>query len=504
MTDNSKRQASQTYARQTSETYARHASHLMAFMMLLVMALLASCDKHEPDYMCVIPADATSVVSVDMKSIAEKSNLAESPILAFARKYAGILLNDKTKQQLDAIIDDPSLTGLDFSVPVYLFQTPNHYVGLTIKVGDDSMLEEFLGVLEKQNICSAVKSHDDLQWTTIMGEFNMVFDDDALLIMMPLEGPGETDLMLALMQMPYEESFAASAGAEKIQKLSSGDVGAYFNLAAMPSKILEQIKPMIPAGVKYSDVQVVAGLEFIKGEADLKMQLFSDNSKAQKLIDEAADAFQPVDGNYLGIIPEGNKMWLSMGLEGDKALEQLKKIPQLQEKILALNMGIDFDNIVRAIDGDVLVVADSDGKITLTACLGNTDFTDDIDYWMQSAKEYGIDFRRYDDEQFKISAEGQDVYFAVHDKDLYISEVPYWLGGYKEKENLLKNDIVGRKMFALIDPGLKFMPFNKVIVSVDDDMEITVRVQTQNVADNVLKEILNSATKSVTKGLKLF
>ena len=472
---------------------------LFVAMAMVLSLVMVSCSEKQPDYVAVIPKDATAVVSVDMKSIAEKSNLAESPILSFARKYAGMLLNDKTKQQLDAIIDDPSLTGLDFSVPVYLFQTPNHCVGLTIKVGDGSLLEEFLGVLENQKICSAVKSHDDLQWVNI-DDINMAFDDDALLIMMSLEGQSVPDLMLALMQMPYEESFAASAGAEKIQKLNCGDIEAYFNLAGMPNDFVKQIEPMMPAGVQYSEVQMVAGLDFLKGEADLKMQLFSDNKKVQKLLDEAADAFPPVDGTYAGIIPEDNKVWMTLGMEGDKALEQLKRIPQLKEKILALNMGVDFDNIVRAIDGDALIVADSDNKITLVARLGNTDFTKDIDYWMKSAKEYGIDFRRYDDEQFKISAEGHDVYFAVHGKDLYISEVPYWLGGYKEKENLLKDDIVGKKMFTLIDPGFQLMPFNKVIVSVDEDMEITVRVQTQNVMDNVLKEILNSATK----GLKLF
>lgn len=476
---------------------------LLVALAMVLSLVMTSCSEKQPDYVTVIPKDATAVVSVDMKNVAEKANLAQSPLLSFARKSVGLFLNEKTKQQLDAVIDDPSLTGLDFSAPVYLFQTPNHCVGLTIKVGDDSMVEECLGVLAKQNICSAVKSHDGLQWTTIMGEINVAFDDDAMLIMAQIEdrkaGSANSleDMMLMLMQLPYEESFAATDAGEKIRKLNCEDVDAYFNLAAMPSEIIEQIEPMMPAGVKYSEVQVVAGLEFLKGEADFKMQLLSNNDKVQKLIDEAADAFQPVDGTYLGIIPEGNKMWLSMGLKGDKALAQLKKIPQLKEKIFALNMGIDFDNIVRAIDGDALVIADSDGKITLTARLGNTDFTKDIDYWMQSAREYGIEFRRYDDEQFKISAEGQDIYFAVHDDDIYLSEVPYWLGHYPEKANLLKDEIVGKKMFALIDPGLQLAPFNKVIVTVDGEMVVTVRVQTQNVVDNVLKEIL----KKVTDGL---
>lgn len=476
---------------------------LFVALAMVLSLVMASCSEKQPDYVTVIPKDATAVVSVDMKNVAEKANLAQSPLLSFARKSVGLFLNEKTKQQLDAVIDDPSLTGLDFSAPVYLFQTPNHCVGLTIKVGDDSMVEECLGVLAKQNICSAVKSHDGLQWTTIMDEINVAFDDDAMLIMAQIEdrkaGSANSleDMMLMLMQLPYEESFAATDAGEKIRKLNCEDVDAYFNLAAMPSEIIEQIEPMMPAGVKYSEVQVVAGLEFLKGEADFKMQLLSNNDKVQKLIDEAADAFQPVDGTYLGIIPEGNKMWLSMGLKGDKALTQLKKIPQLKEKIFALNMGIDFDNIVRAIDGDALVIADSDGKITLTARLGNTDFTKDIDYWMQSAREYGIEFRRYDDEQFKISAEGQDIYFAVHDDDIYLSEVPYWLGHYPEKANLLKDEIVGKKMFALIDPGLQLAPFNKVIVTVDGEMVVTVRVQTQNVVDNVLKEIL----KKVADGL---
>lgn len=476
---------------------------LFVALAMVLSLVMTSCSEKQPDYVTVIPKDATAVVSVDMKNVAEKANLAQSPLLSFARKSVGLFLNEKTKQQLDAVIDDPSLTGLDFSAPVYLFQTPNHCVGLTIKVGDDAMVEECLGVLAKQNICSAVKSHDGLQWTTIMDEINVAFDDDAMLIMAQIEdrkaGSANSleDMMLMLMQLPYEESFAATDAGEKIRKLNCEDVDAYFNLAAMPSEIIEQIEPMMPAGVKYSEVQVVAGLEFLKGEADFKMQLLSNNDKVQKLIDEAADAFQPVDGTYLGIIPEGNKMWLSMGLKGDKALAQLKKIPQLKEKIFALNMGIDFDNIVRAIDGDALVIADSDGKITLTARLGNTDFTKDIDYWMQSAREYGIEFRRYDDEQFKISAEGQDIYFAVHDDDIYLSEVPYWLGHYPEKANLLKDEIVGKKMFALIDPGLQLAPFNKVIVTVDGEMVVTVRVQTQNVVDNVLKEIL----KNVTDGL---
>ena len=94
------------------------------FLPLLLLLVLVSCSKNE--YVNLIPKDASFVLSVDVKSIAEKSDFTNSPLypqfLDLVKGSAG-----SSAAVAQQYIDDPAKMGIDFREPVYLFQSADMY-----------------------------------------------------------------------------------------------------------------------------------------------------------------------------------------------------------------------------------------------------------------------------------------------------------------------------------------------------------------------------------------
>ena len=467
-------------------------------LLLIVAMWFSSCSDNQPDYIGVIPSDATAVAAIDLQSLAQKSDFAHSPLLTMGKKAAQLLIDKETQQKIDALIDDPSLTGIDIKAPVYAFQTPNHFVGITMRIDDSSAFEEFVNGLSSQNLCSAVKEHDGLKWSALFDDINFTFDDNTLLMMQKFDGINSmssekaTDMMLALMQLPTEESIVSTDKFKNISKLEYKDMQAYFNLAAAPEVIASQIKDYIPSGISHQDIEMVIGVEFNNGEADAAIQLFSSKPKVQGILDDFTHSFKSVSGDFINILPDNTRLWMTMGLNGEQAITQLKKIDKVKDMLMAINLGIDIDNIIRAIDGDALVMVSTDDKTTLLATLGNTNFMNDISYWMESAREYGIKFSPCGNNQYCIQADGRTFYFAVNDKQLYIGEEQFTseLFNTAKHDNLLKDEIVGKNLFVHIDPHSQFGIINKVIVTADESGKLSLRAQTPNIKQNILYQLI--------------
>ena len=481
------------------------------YVILALIFMLSACTNNEKNYTTVIPKDATLVVKANMKNLVEKSDLSNSPIIAMAKQSLGVLMGKDAKKHVEDIMNDPSLTGLNFDLPVYLFQTKNNYTGLSICVDDESLLDEFLNALSGQNICTKVKERDGLKCCKLLDDINVAYDDNTLLLLVRVEDKGisstQNDGAVIQQLFDYNEdnSFIMSENAKKMNDMNCEDFQIYSNLAAIPSQYIEDYKSLLPAGVNYSDVNVIFGVDFLKGSVSVKTLLCGNNAKAQKIIDDGYDSFKPIQGTYLSNIPKNNKTWICFGSNGKKGLEQIKKFPAVKEMLTALNLGIDADNIIRAIDGDVLLLSSKsadksetyddvlkEADFSLVANLKNSDFMKDMDYWMESSKEYGVNIVPFKD-QYKLRIEDKDYYMDVKKNNLYFGTIPSSL---KDFITSIKNDkdVVGKYIYAQINLKEQVDFIDKVTISSSGVGEITINILTQDKSDNVLKQILKAAT----------
>lgn len=79
-------------------------------LMAVVVALVSACSQKKQEYTDVIPANAHTVVSINLKSLADKAGLNDKENKEVQEKLTNALksgMNAATFQQMEMIMKDP-------------------------------------------------------------------------------------------------------------------------------------------------------------------------------------------------------------------------------------------------------------------------------------------------------------------------------------------------------------------------------------------------------------
>ena len=129
--------------------------------VLLTVLCLSSCSEtgQKTEYTHVIPANATEVAALDLKSIVDKAGLNTSDSRATLQKFLGLLLEGGSanlKQEAETLLKDPAESGIDWNAPLYVFEAPTlHNTAITLKIADLKKFEAMLRLLAQEQLCTA-------------------------------------------------------------------------------------------------------------------------------------------------------------------------------------------------------------------------------------------------------------------------------------------------------------------------------------------------------------
>ena len=141
-------------------------------VLAVLIVFLAACSK-QTEYTNVIPADATAVASIDLKSLANKAGMNDKENEAAKQKLLEAMksgMNAATFQQLEKVINNPGASGLDPEAPIYIFSSPQISGGAFVaKVSNEDDLHASLDVMAKEQICQPVSEADGYSFTTQIG-----------------------------------------------------------------------------------------------------------------------------------------------------------------------------------------------------------------------------------------------------------------------------------------------------------------------------------------------
>ena len=115
--------------------------HFMSALAVLAIAL-SSCSKSKV-YEQVIPDDADFVIAISVDQLVKKSEIRSSENKALREVFFSDS-NEKMSKVFKPIIEDPKKSGLDFSSPIYFFQTPDFEAGILARVSDQGKLRDFI------------------------------------------------------------------------------------------------------------------------------------------------------------------------------------------------------------------------------------------------------------------------------------------------------------------------------------------------------------------------
>ena len=274
-------------------------------LMAVVVALVSACSEKKFEYTNVIPANASTVVSINMKSLVDKAGL-----------------NDKENKEAQQKLTDAMKSGMNAAT----FQQ------VIAKVSNEDDLHALLETLEKEKVCQPLASGDGFQFTQMGNQVFMAYTPSVLML---TNYKGTTQLekikqdIPALLKQTNENSIVSTAVFKKMQKMG-GDIDAMLSPASLIGPYANMIKESdMPFNMK--DLKMLGSLSFEKGKISMKYENFTESPELQALFDKQKKATCPIENTFLKYFPKSTLMYISAGINGEEFYNLLLENEQFQK-----------------------------------------------------------------------------------------------------------------------------------------------------------------------------
>ena len=324
--------------------------------VMIVALVMSSCAKTA--YKKVIPANASVVVELDIKSVAQKADLlGQKDAIA---KLVKSLDDSEETQGIANLIQNPMDAGFDLLSPGYFF------------VNGENIEEVYLlfSVKNKDKIWSLIKEKNMLQIEEDGDYAWLKAEEQVVGVVTPnlflTSSTGEKSALRKLLEQDKANSFFATE-AGKMMADNSGDVTLMLNLASLDKDLKEQaVRELMREGGRnvpgfeniaksLMETQTVLNLVFEKGNISLNAitngvqeqadQLFSSKispATLEKIPAAGLVGFvaMSLDGKayWEALLPTLEPMIAPMGDEGEKILGIIGGYVQAMDGTLAVSL----------------------------------------------------------------------------------------------------------------------------------------------------------------------
>ena len=337
---------------------------MKAIWLIAVCAVcLASCSND--DYVRSIPASATAVMKIDGAVVAGSHKMLS--LLPFGDKTADVI---------------------DLSREVYAFETVDGNLGMCARVKDSDALLEAL----KTVTTSEVRRQGDYRLADINNSWAVGFNDKSLVVLGPVSAAALPDAQRSIVRMLKQDEDASIMARPMYSKLDSIDSRVAFvaQVQALPEKFAAPFMLGVPKGADASQVAVAAGVDIKDGIVRIDCQSFSFDKSIDRELKKSRAAFRPVKGVFSQSMSHNQLFSLFANVKGKEFLPLLQSDRSLQAVLMGLNTAVDFDNIMRSVDGDLAFMfsgmSQDNIAMTMLARVDNPVWTADVDYWKQSCQ----------------------------------------------------------------------------------------------------------------------
>lgn len=326
----------------------------MMMALVAIVLMTASCSKGNENAKA-IPMDAPVVVKADLKSLAEKGALKDNKELQTQMQEGLKSLSPALQAKAKAVIDDPMEAGFALQQPMFF----------AVADADKDQYVVAIGVDDKKKVDELFTSmKDDCKTMKITeGDDQTVIDDEDMQIAY------NGDLFVAtvgaknaatLLTQDKDKSILSQ---DKYEKMLEGtnDIDAYIDYAALTKTASKFSKQAANAAIdKLTEgMYIIANVNFEEKEAVINTEFFG-NKEFLKLCEEIE---KKPSGDYLKLAPADAYLVAQCGVKDfDKIKEILPKAEteQIDQQLKA--MGLSIDQILKAIEGDILISVAPNGS----------------------------------------------------------------------------------------------------------------------------------------------
>lgn len=449
-------------------------------VLAVLIVFLAACSK-QSEYTNAIPADASVVISMNLKSLIGKAGLDSKENEAAKQKLLDALkggMNAAAYQQLEKIIKTPSASGLDPEAPIYIFTSPQFLNSAFVtKVSNEDDLNASLDMMVKEQICQPITEADGFNFTTVSG--NLFAFNSSTAILIPVQGTTQIEeaknAANSLMKQTADNSIAKSEAFRKILK-QSNDINLFVSMAAIPAPFNQQIRLGLPAEVKPEDITVLGGLNFEKGRIALTTESYTENDAVKAILKKQMEAVGKANNSFVKYFPASTLAFFNIGVKGEELYNLMSENEEFRNTV-SIAKAAEVKELFSSFNGDI-----SAGLINVTmnsvptflayAEVKNSNALEALYKNKQAlGLKNGQDILELSKDEYVFKTRGMNIFFGVKDKQMYATndELLYKeIGKAAEKsikEAPYASDMKGKSVFmALNAEAMLELPVVKMLV----------------------------------------
>lgn len=502
-------------------------SHLSVLAVLIVF--VSSCSQ-KAEYTNAIPADATQLVSINLKALAEKAGINDKENKESLNKLTDAMksgMNAATFQQMESVMKDPSKSGLDMTAPVYLFSAPTFdYTTVVAKVGNEDDLKNFLEVAQKEQVSTPIASADGYSFTTIEGQALLAFNANTFLVVSYNNASNLDKIkegIATLLKQTEENSIVKNPAFKKMQKMS-GDVNLFVSPSSLMGAYAKQLSYGLPTNIDLKDLIILGGFSFEKGKIDMQIEYFTENAELKAMLEKQIKSTCPIENTFIKYFPKSTLALISVGVNGQQMYDVLQENEQFRNEF-SITKAAEVKDMFSAFQNDLTI-----GLINVTMnnapsflAYASVKNSAPLKALFEKKAELGLkkgeDIVKLSEDEYVYKSRNMNIFFGVRNKQMYATndELLYKSIGKTVDPSIKDTDFASglkgkHSAFVLNTEALLQLPVVKMMVeyggpeyntyyslannmsyleavSEGDKATVTLQLKDKNV--NALKQIVN-------------
>lgn len=432
-------------------------------VLVMLTVLLSSCSGD--DYINAIPGNSIALVSVDLRKMAAEYSGNDADNAAILNKLLRV--------------ENAGDCGIDLSEKIYMFESVDGNLGVVAKTKSRSDLQKWLTNLANAGACRDIVKRDGLCFAVIKDSWVIGASSDAVMVMGPFIASQHAEARQMMAKYLVQDEEKGIKGTPMYDRLDSIDspVALVAKANALPEKF---VAPFMIGAPKSADAsQIVISAALTKGREGLMTitgETFSFNKNVDRDLKAAYANYRPIEGEFVDNVDASSLFALFMNVDGTKYISMLQSDKAAQVLLAGINTAVDMDNIIRSVDGDMVVVAPGNGgdgmQMQLGARLKTRDFLDDVGYWKRSTPRGGV-LSDWGKDAYHYAGGEFSFYFGVSD------DSRFYAGSTAElaKRILQKSSLpLGNDIRNVLKGQRLCMLMNVEKMSQDNEMAGTVRM----------------------------
>ena len=313
---------------------------------LAAILLLVSACSQKAEYTHAIPDNVTGIAAIDFAALAEKAGLQDQANEAYLQQFTEALKTEMSAaafQQVEAILKDPSASGIDIKSPFYFFSSQSLRQGaLVAKVTDEESVRSLIETFRTEGASIETSEAEGCSVAQINREIMLAYNASTLFVVncerlaKPVLGSLQ-DSLSQWMQQPEEQSYAAKAEFKQMLE-QKGDIKAVYSYTSLPANYMAVTGYRMPQGIDLKvlkDLRIIAGLSFEKGSIDLRITPYTENETLKARFEQQAKATLPIRNTFIDNFPQSTLMLLSGGIDGNALYNLLLESTAMGEELSA-------------------------------------------------------------------------------------------------------------------------------------------------------------------------